>query len=241
MNCIVIDDEPLARQLIESYIEKVDGLQLVRSCTSAVEAFEVVHQSHVDLLFLDIEMPKVSGLDFLRSLRNPPKVILTTAYREFALEAYELDVIDYLLKPVLFERFLKSISKVYEVHAVSKKPTDRLSDTGTAKDEPYLYLKEDREMVKVFLKDILFIESMKDYVKVKTVEGQIVSYQRIGYLEEKLPDDRFIRVHRSFIIAFSWVSSYTMYGVKVGQKEIPIGRNYKQSALKALNKNNVIK
>lgn len=238
MKCIVVDDEPLARQLIEGYIQRVDGLMLVKSCANAVEAFEAVHIMPVDLIFLDIEMPKVTGLDFLRSLSKPPKVILTTAYREFAFEAYNLDVIDYLLKPILFERFLRSLSKVYEF-GPSLRALHPPATVNPSSKHPYIYFKEDREMVKVYIKDILYIESMKDYVKVKTTDKQIISYQRISYLEEKLPADKFLRIHRSFIIALDRVNAYTVHSVKVGTMEIPIGRNYKLEALKVLNENNI--
>lgn len=241
MKCIIVDDEPLARQLIASYIERIEGLTLVKACANAIEAFEAVHALPVDLIFLDIEMPKVSGLDFLRSLKNRPKVILTTAYREFAFEAYDLDVIDYLLKPILFERFLRSLSKVYELgpslSTFALHPTN--TDAFNTKN-PYIYFKEDREMVKVFLRDILYIESMKDYVKVKTKDRQIVSYQRISYLEEKLPEDKFLRIHRSYIIALDSVSAYTSNSVKVGATEIPIGRNFKLKALQLLNRHNLM-
>jgi DNA-binding LytR/AlgR family response regulator len=237
MKCMVVDDEPLARELLESYIAQVDGLSLVKSCGNAIEAFTTLQQKQIDLIFLDIQMPQVTGLDLLKSLTDKPKVILTTAYREYAFEAFDLDVIDYLLKPVTFDRFLRGISKIYEL----KQPlgSDQPSMVNSY-DEAYIYLREDREMVKIFLKDILYIESLRDYVKVKTTQQQVITYQKISYLEQKLPENKFIRIHRSFIVAFGKVSSFTVNTVKVGNIEIPIGRNYKQQALKVLNKNNVL-
>lgn len=240
MKCIIVDDEPLARQLLESYVERVEGLHLVKSCSNAIEAFSVIQQKPVDLMFLDIKMPQVNGLDLLKSLKQPPAVILTTAYREYAFEAFDLDVVDYLLKPVLFERFLKGISKIYKLQQPVNSPGEQNITFSQSYDDAYVYLKEDREMVKVFLKDILYIESLRDYVRVKTVGGQVVTYQKISYLEQKLPEDKFIRIHRSFLVAFDKISSFTVSSVKIGEADIPIGRLYKNETLKALNKNNVL-
>jgi DNA-binding LytR/AlgR family response regulator len=238
MNCLVVDDEPLARGLIESYITRVDGLSLVKSCENAIEAFTLLQHKPVDLVFLDIQMPQITGLDLLKSLKIRPKVILTTAYREYAFEAYDLDVIDYLLKPVTFERFLRGISKIYQIQR-PETPSEDVSMLQSY-DEAYIYLREDREMVKVFLKDILYIESLRDYVKVKTAARQIITYQKISYLEQKLPENKFIRIHRSFIVALDKIQSFAVNAVKVGPIEIPIGRNYKQHVMKVLNKNNIL-
>jgi DNA-binding LytR/AlgR family response regulator len=239
MKCLIVDDEPLARQLIESYIQRVEALSLVKSCSNAIEAFAIIQQRPVDLVFLDIQMPQITGIDLLRTLKQRPRVILTTAYREYAVDAYDLDVTDYLLKPILFERFLRSISKIYQL----KQPDEVLEQDGRkiqSYDEAYMYLKEDREMIKVFLKDILYIESLRDYVRVKTPGKQIVTYQKISYLEQKLPESKFIRVHRSFIIALDKVSSFSNTNVKLNTFDIPIGRNYKNQALSALNKSNAL-
>lgn len=239
MKCLVVDDEPLARELLESYIKRIEGLTLVRTCSNAIEALTTLQQKPVDLIFLDIQMPRVTGIDLLKSLKDKPQVILTTAYREYAFEAYDLDVIDYLLKPVTFERFLRGISKIHQVQQPLETPESQ--SLQQSYDEAYIYLREDREMVKVFLKDILYIESMRDYVKIKTLERQIITYQKISYLEQKLPENKFVRVHRSFIVAFDKVSSITVNTVRVGEVELPIGRNYKQHALKVLNRNNVLR
>lgn len=241
MNCIVVDDEPLARQLIESYVERIEGLQLVKSCANALEAFSFMQQKPVDLVFLDIQMPQITGIELLRSLKNKPRVILITAYREYAFEAFDLDVVDYLLKPVSFERFLRAIGKIYQLAQplLSGVEAATSASTGTL-DENYIYFKQDREMVKVYLKDILYIESLRDYVKVKTSHSQIITYQKISYLEQKLPENKFCRVHRSFIIALDKVSSFTQHSVRVGEFEIPIGRNYKNHTLKILNIKNIL-
>jgi DNA-binding LytR/AlgR family response regulator len=237
MKCLVVDDEPLARTLMESYIRQTGELTLIKSCSNAMEAFSILKQTPVDLIFLDIHMPQISGIELLRSLKEKPKVILTTAYREYAMEAFDLDVVDYLLKPVTFERFLHGISKIYQA---PRSTTVEKATPIKSYDDSYIYFKEDREMVKVFLKDILFIESLRDYVKIKTADKQIITYQKISFLEQKLPESKFIRIHRSFIISIGHITSFSFNGVKLGEIEIPIGRNYKQQTMKALNQNNAL-
>jgi DNA-binding LytR/AlgR family response regulator len=239
MKCLIVDDEPLARELIESYVNRVEGLTLVKSCTNAVEAFSVIQQKPIDLIFLDIQMPQVSGIDLLKSLKHRPRVILTTAFREYAFEAFDLDVVDYLLKPISFERFLRSISKIYQLNQPLE-PNEYENAISQSYEDTYIFFKEDREMVKVFLQDILYFESLRDYVRVKTVQKQIITYQKISYLEQKLPESSFIRVHRSFIVAIDKVTSFTAGNVRLGTFEIPIGRNFKNQALKALIRNNVL-
>lgn len=239
MQCLVVDDEPLARQLLENYINRVEGLTIVTSCENTLEAFSILQQKPIDLMFLDIQMPMVTGIDLLKSLKTKPITILTTAYREFAFEAYDLDVVDYLLKPILFERFLRSLGKIYQLKdQVYMQPENKTLQQSY--NEAYIFLKEDREMVKVYLKDILYIESLRDYVRVKTLNGQVITYQKISYLEHKLPENKFVRVHRSFIVAFDKVVAFTPSSVKVGNLEIPIGRNYKNQTLKVLNRNNLL-
>jgi DNA-binding LytR/AlgR family response regulator len=237
MKCLVVDDEPLARTLMESYIRQTDTLTLLKSCSNALEAFAILKQTSVDLIFLDIHMPKISGIELLKSLKDKPKVILTTAYREYAMEAYDLDVVDYLLKPVTFDRFLRGVSKLYQTHGSPGSDGNTLIKSY---DDSYIYFKEDREMVKVFLKDILYIESLRDYVRIKTASKQIITYQKISFLEQKLPENKFVRIHRSFIVSIDNVSSITFNSVKLGDIEIPVGRNYKQQAMKVLNKNNAL-
>lgn len=239
MKCIIVDDEPLARELLTSYTEKVEDLRLLGTYCNAIEAFSALQHHQVDLMFLDIKMPQITGLDLIRSLKNPPQVILTTAYREYAYEAFDLDVVDYLLKPILFERFLRAISKIHQIKqpAENEEKQDALTKTY---EDAYIYLKQDREMVKIFLKDILYIESLRDYVRVKTTLQQVISYQRISYLEEKLPDSKFLRIHRSYIIALDKVVSFTPQTVNIGKQNIPIGRYYKNETLKVMNRDNVL-
>ncbi|HZY81968.1 MAG TPA: response regulator [Cyclobacteriaceae bacterium] len=239
MKCVIVDDEPLARELLEGYVSRIAELKLVKTCVNAVEAFNFIQERPIDLLFLDIQMPQVTGIELLRSLKDKPRVILTTAYREYAYEAYDLDVVDYMLKPISFDRFLRAIGKVKQLKQpvdVSFEGTDNIQSFADA----YIYLRENREMVKVFLKDIVCIESLRDYVRVKTLKQEVITYQKISYLEQKLPQSKFVRVHRSFIVAIDKVTSFTPVSVKVGSLDIPVGRNYKNMALKALTRNNVL-
>ncbi|WP_128546459.1 LytR/AlgR family response regulator transcription factor [Larkinella soli] len=239
MKCLIIEDEPLALNLLESYVRRVEGLTLLKSYTNAVEAFTFLQSRTVDLLFLDIRLPQITGLDLLKSLKNRPPVIMTTAYRDYAVDAYDLDVVDYLLKPVTFERFLRSISKVYQVKQLVA-PEVTAGPLTNDFDRAYIFLREDREMVKVFLKDILYIESLRDYVRVRTQDRQIITYQKISYLEQKLPETKFIRIHRSFLVAIDRVTAFTPVSVSIGDKVLPLGRNYKLQALRALHNDNVL-
>lgn len=240
MRCLIIDDEPLARELLESYVGKIAELKLVKSCSNALEAFTFLQESMADLIFLDIEMPQVSGIELLRSLKDKPRVILTTAYREYAFEAYDLDVVDYMLKPITFDRFLRGIGKIKQLKQYDAAYDAEISSHSSF-EAAFLYLKENREMIKVFLKDILYIESLRDYVRVKMSNREVITYQKISYLEQKLPQNKFVRIHRSFIISLDKVSSFTQSSVRVSTADIPIGRNYKNSALKLLTQNSVLK
>lgn len=239
MKCVIVDDEPLARELLEGYVGRIAELKLLKTCVNAVEAFNFMQERPVDLLFLDIQMPQVTGIELLRSLKDKPRVILTTAYRQYAYEAYDLDVIDYVLKPISFDRFLRAIGKVRQLKQPLDISFDETDDIQSF-DDAYIYLRENREMVKVFLKDIICIESLRDYVRVKTVKQEVITYQKISYLEQKLPQSKFVRVHRSFIVAVDRVISYTSISVKVASLDIPVGRNYKNLALRALTRNNVL-
>ncbi|MBC5775374.1 response regulator transcription factor [Pontibacter sp. KCTC 32443] len=237
IRCLIVDDEPLALDVLETYISRVDNLELVCRCNNAVEAYNCLQTEQVDVMFLDIQMPKLTGIDFLKSLANPPKVIFTTAYRDYAVEGYELNAVDYLLKPISFDRFLKAIAKVTPQE--TKSPASINAFEPDYK-EAFIYLKSDKKMVKVMLADILYIESLKDYIRVKTETKEIISYQKISFLEEKLPADKFLRIHRSFIIALDKVQAFSATAVDLGKNEIPIGRLYKNEVLQILGKNNLL-
>lgn len=234
LSCIIVDDEPLALEIMESYVQKVEYLQIKGSFRNAVSAFSFLQQHPVDLIFLDIQMPKLTGIDFIKTLKNPPKVIFTTAYRDYALEGFELEVVDYLLKPIPFERFLKAVSRL--IQQPSSESTNKLIQAEPVKEQP-LFFKVDKKMVKVQVSDILYIESVKDYVKVKTIDKEIITQQKISYLEESLPQQLFMRIHRSFIVAVSKIDAYSACEVDIGKYQLPIGRNYKNEVLKLLSKN----
>lgn len=233
ITCIIIDDEPLAIEIVEAYVSKIEQLKLVGTFRNAIQAFAFLQEQPVDLIFLDIQMPKLSGLDFLKTLKNPPKVILTTAYRDYALDGYELEVLDYLLKPIPFERFLKAIAKVLHQPGTSSVVVPKTEQPT----DDYVYFKVDKKMVKTRMTDVLYIESVKDYVKVRTSDKEIITQQKISYLEESLPRDQFLRIHRSFIVNVEKIDAYSASDVEIGKHSVPIGRNYKNDVMKALAKN----
>lgn len=235
---MAVDDEPYALDVLETYIQKIDDLELVTKCTNAIDAFNLIQKEKIDVLFLDIQMPKLTGIDFLKNITNPPQVIFTTAYRDYALDGYDLNITDYLLKPFSFERFLKAINKVYLNSQTQDSNINQIKDE--AKEQNIIYFKADKKMLKVWLDDIFYIESMKDYVFVKTLKREIISYQKISFLDEKLPGHKFLRIHRSFIIAVDKIEAFCATHVDVAGKEIPIGRNYKNQVLKKLNQENLL-
>lgn len=224
INCLIVEDEPLAAELLKSYLAKMPDLALAAHCDSAVDAFAVLQRQPIDLLFLDIRMPRLTGLELLKTLKNPPPVILTTAYRDYAVESYDYDVLDYLVKPIQFDRFLKAVAKYYQRQSALPPAQTAQKDTY---EQAYLFFRVDREQQKVWLRDILYIEGLGDYVKVFTAAGPVVTYERLSYLEEKLPEEHFLRVHKSYIIAVDKVQSFSGAEVKVAGKRIPVGRMYK--------------
>jgi DNA-binding LytR/AlgR family response regulator len=245
IRCLIVDDEPLALDVLASYIDKIDDLHLAGRLDNAIEAFNLLNREPVDLLFLDIQMPKLSGIELLRNISHPPQVIFTTAYRDYALQGYELDVVDYLLKPISFDRFLRAVNKVYQASGSSLPSAGALpippSPVVAPYEEAFIYLKADKKMVKVLLNDILYIESLKDYVRVRTRDKNVTAYQRISYMEEKLPEDRFKRIHRSYIVALDKIDAYCTPFVEIDGQEIPIGRNYRSEVLKTLNEQNLLR
>jgi DNA-binding LytR/AlgR family response regulator len=229
IQCLAVDDEPPALNVIQKHIESVPALVLSSTCSNAVEAMQKLQQHQIDLLFIDIQMPQILGTDFIRTLKNPPKVIFTTAYRKFAVEGFELNAVDYLLKPISFERFLKAVNKVMEI-------TLPIAENGMANGKnghvDSLYFRADRKMVKVMLDEILYIESLKDYIKIITPGKTIITKQSISSLEDLLPKDAFVRIHRSYIVALKKIESYNHEMMVVGKKELPISRMYKHEVSK---------
>ena len=232
INCLVVDDEPPALQVLEKYVSSVQSLELVGTCVDAVEALNFIRQRPVDLIFLDIQMPQILGTDFLRTLKKPPKVIFTTAFRKFAVEGFELDAVDYLLKPISFERFLKAVNKVMDASLNGTLLVE--AEPKRTATENYIYLRSDRKMIKVALSDILYIESIKDYIKVIATSGTVITKQSISSIEETLPKEMFVRIHRSFIVALDKVKSYSNELVWIGQTELPISRMYRHEVTRLL-------
>ncbi len=222
INCIIVEDEPVARNILKKYIGDVPSLNLVGECKDAISALDILNKNKVDLIFLDINMPKLTGISFLKSLRDPPGVILTTAYSEFALESYELNVLDYLLKPFSFERFLKAINK-----AESSNKSEHL--------EKYLFIKADGKSYKIELDDILLIESKGDYVTLHTHKDKFTYYETLKSLSEKLPQHNFIRIHRSYIISFSKIEYIEGNVAYINKKGIPIGNAFKETLIQRFN------
>ena len=230
LKCLIVDDEPLALDLLETHIAAVKDLELVGRCQDALEATNLLRQQTVDLIFLDIQMPTLTGIDFIKTLSKKPRIIMTTAYKEYAFDAFQLDVVDYLLKPITFGRFLKSINKVLNrayFPSTQEEPTPIF-------EEAFIYLKADRKSIKVILKDILYIESCKDYVRVRTTIKAFTAHHRISALEEKLPESLFLRIHRSFIISKNKVAAFSSSSIELEGQTLPIGRLYKEEVMQAM-------
>lgn len=226
MKCLIIDDEPLAHRVIERYSENLPFLEVVRSCNSALEAIELIHQDQIDLIFLDINMPRLTGIAFLKTLKTPPLVIITTAYAEFAIQGYELDVVDYLMKPFSFERFLRAVQKAEEIS--SGKRRQPIVSTETEKKDDFIFIKSNKRTYKITLDEILYIEALGDYVKIFTHDRMIISYQSLKNLVAMLPSKQFPRVHKSYIISLGKIESIEGNQIKIKDKLIPLGTNYKQ-------------
>lgn len=229
MKCIAVDDEAPSLYLLEDNIRRVPFLKLVKSCSNALEAMEVLQQEKIDLMFLDIEMPELTGLEFLKTLTSRPLVIFTTAYKKYALEGYSLDVLDYLLKPIPFDRFLKAVNKAQEYHNLITKQPKETSAT------PWLFVFAEYSLMKVDIQDILYVEALKDYVKIflQSTSKPIITKLTMKVMEERLPAAAFIRVHKSYIVALNKISSIRKNIIKVENREIPLGENYR-NALYAL-------
>jgi DNA-binding LytR/AlgR family response regulator len=241
MNVIIVDDEPLALDILENYIFRNPELKLLAKCRNALEAFEAIHKYEIDLMFLDIQMPQITGIDFLKTLSNPPQVIMTTAYPNFAVEGFELSVVDYLLKPISLERFDKAVQKVNRLPAANTtliKPPVAATTEGenVEKKNDYIFVKTDKKLVKLKFADIFFIEGLKDYVMIFSPTGRIITLQTLKALEEKLPQDDFVRAHRSFIVNINHIDQVEAHHVVINKKEIPIGKNFKEELQQLINK-----
>lgn len=235
IKAIIVDDEPLALDVLETYIEQMPNVELVQKCENALEANEALKNHEIDLMFLDIQMPQITGVEFLKSLKNPPAVIFTTAYPEYAVEGFELDAADYLLKPISLDRFMKAVNKVSE----------KLGDTsgnnsGVVEMEgDFIFVKADKKLIKVDFSDIIYIEGLKDYVIIRQEAGRVITLQTMKSLEAKLPETIFKRIHRSYIVNINKINAVVGNMLEVTEKgstkHLPIGKNYREELLKIIN------
>ncbi|WP_438966039.1 LytR/AlgR family response regulator transcription factor [Flavobacterium sp.] len=230
-NCILVDDEITAREILESHLQKVSTINVLASCKNAIEAFAVINTKKVDLIFLDINMPEINGLSFAKSINKDIKVIFTTAYREYAADGFDLQAVDYLLKPISFKRFSQAITKFTGEKIIENKETSY--EIQLSKND-FIFVRSDRKMIKIDFQDIFYIESLSDYIKIHTTEKTIVTRETISNIEAKLPNKDFIRVHRSYLIALTKIESFTNEYIEINKISIPISRSYKKGVLEIL-------
>jgi len=230
---LIVDDEPLAHDIIENYVNKIPDMEIIAKCDNAIDANQILQSQEVDLVFLDIQMPQMTGIELVKSLNNPPKIVFTTAYAEYAVDGFELNAVDYLMKPIAFDRFLKAVNKVKDS-----------METGTAQmtsSDEFFFVKADKKLMKVHFSEILYIEGLKDYVIIKKEQGRVIALQTMKSLESKLPSDMFMRVHRSYIVNIQQIKAVVGNGIELiesGQtKHIPIGKNYKEDLIKIIESN----
>jgi len=237
LNCVIIEDEPLARNLITEYVRKVPELNLLNAFSNPLEALEALRTLSVDLLFLDVQMPEITGISLLKVLKKRPLVVLTTAYSEYALEGYELDVADYLLKPITFERFLKSVDKIMQ--RLEAEPKHVITQVENSPSPTFVFVKDGTRLVKIQLDEILYVEGLKDYVTIHTTHQKITTLQRMKALEEQLPADKFIRIHNSYIVALNAIEVVQKNEVEIKGATLPIGDTFKKSFKEFIEKNHI--
>ena len=238
LNCVIVEDEPLARNLMIEYVKKVPSLNLIESFSNPLAAMETLRSASIDILFLDVQMPEITGISLLKILKKRPLVVLTTAYSQYALEGYELDVADYLLKPITFERFLKSVDKITQrleaVPVIQPSPVEQSSSSS-----PFIFVKDGTKLVKVKLDEILYIEGLKDYVTIHTTHQKIVTLQRLKTLEEQLPANKFIRIHNSFIVSLDAIDVIQKNEVQIKGATLPVGDTYRKSFKEFIERNHI--
>lgn len=230
-NCLIVEDEPLAAEVLQDYIKQVPFLNLKAVCKDAIYAIELLQKEKVDLIFLDIHLPKLKGLDFIKTVSHPPRIIITTAYHEYALQGYEYNVLDYLLKPIEFNRFLMAVNKLAPAADIQK-PAEKNSSRP---DNDYLFFNVNKKKVRIFLSEILYIESLKEYIRIVTKDRSVITKFQLGQVEEILTKNNFIRIHRSYIVAKDKIEAFTATDVEINTKLIPIGRGYKDIVQSELN------
>ncbi|GET34768.1 DNA-binding response regulator [Prolixibacter bellariivorans] len=231
IHCIIVDDEPIAREILESHLKKIDSIQIEASCKNAIEAFHIINSKKVDLVFLDINMPDISGLSFAKSINRNIKIIFTTAYREYAVDGFDLQAVDYLLKPISFDRLFQAVNKYFDEnlstnHDISEETEEEKID--------FIFVRSDRKMIKVNFSDILYVESLSDYVKIHLDDKTIVTRETITSIEGKLPQKEFLRTHRAYIVSIPKLESFTNEYVEIGKKMVPVSRTYKNAVLARL-------
>ena len=231
ISCLIIDDESVARDIISNHLSKIKNIKIVARCKNAIEAFNYINNHTIDLVFLDINMPEISGISFAKSINKNIKIIFTTAYRDYAVEGFELQAVDYLLKPISFERLLKAVNTYFDVYSeTNHKPSEYNEENF------FMFVRSDRIMVKINYNDIIYIESYSDYIKIHLQDKTIVTRETISAVEAKLPKLQFLRIHRSYIISLNHISSFTNEQITIAKASLPISRSYKQDVLKVLEK-----
>jgi len=229
-NCIIVEDEPLAAEVLQDYIRQVPFLKLAGCCTDAFFAMESLQKFDIDLMFLDIHLPRMKGLDLINVLKKPPKIIITSAYQEYALQGYEFNVLDYLLKPIEFSRFLKAVNKIEQ----TKETMLPIKAAASQGERTYIFFNVGKKKVKIFLDEILYIESMKEYIRVNTKSKSLLTKYKLNQVDELLNENDFLRIHRSFIVAKDKIEAFSATEVELGGKRLPIGRSYKELVMSVL-------
>jgi len=240
LTCIAIDDEPLALEIITAYIGKVPFLKLLKTFDNAIDSIDYIKKNKVDLMFLDIEMESLTGIQLIHALKDRPEVIFTTAYDTYAVEGFELDAADYLLKPISFERFVKSVDKVYNKFISPKPKTDHPAHTAKATSGNYIFVKTENRLQKVAFSEILFIEGQGDYLKIVTTNARIMTLQNFKKFEATLPPENFIRVHKSYLVSLNKIESITRNRIKIGNTLIPVSDSYKNAFYEAIGKKGLL-
>ncbi|GGD11902.1 LytR/AlgR family response regulator transcription factor [Hyunsoonleella pacifica] len=231
ISCIIVDDEAIAREVIATHLAKIPNIYITASCSNAIEAFNVLRTHTIDLIFLDINMPEISGISFAKSINKDVKIIFTTAYRDFAVEGFELQAVDYLMKPISFDRLLKAVNNYFNIYSDNK-----VVETKDLNINDFMFVRADRRMIKIDFESIIYIESYSDYIKIHLANKTIVTRETISAIEGKLPNDRFLRIHRSYIIALKHITSFTNEEIIINDKALTISRTYKKEVLEILEK-----
>ncbi|MCG9970887.1 LytR/AlgR family response regulator transcription factor [Christiangramia crocea] len=237
MRVVIIDDEPLAIEVVESYLSKVDGVELVAACTNPLDAIDVLNKNKIDLIILDIEMPNLNGLDLARNIENLPQIIITTAYSQYALEGFELNVTDYLIKPVPFHRFLKAIARAKNIHQLKVGGRKETVQESNISEHDFIFIKAEYDRTRVNLGELAYIEGLKDYLKIhiRPSKKPLLTLSSFKEILEKLPPTKFFRVHRSFIVNIDFITGIQKTKILIGDIRIPIGEKYKKEVYKRLN------